>query len=174
MATKSIAPKKVQRTKNSAKHTIEELEDQFHALQSRIDKARDSYVSSHQKVLAAARRRVKAAQAKLAQTKAKTNRTVLRAKKTGSRAAKDQLKKARAASLLLGKSLQEAKDIMVTARSKLHSAKPLDRKLAARAKVLAQFEKDWERKMKAETTARSNRAKKAAAKRKSAASKRAS
>ena len=174
MTTESKALKKVRSIKTGVKHRVEELEDQFHVLQNSIGKARDNYVSSHQKELATARKKVKAAQNKVAQTNAKAKKAALRAKKTGSQAAKDQLKKARAASLLLGRSLQETKEIMVTARGKLHSAKPFDRKLAARAKVLAQFEKDWERKIKAEAAARASRAKKAAAKRKSAASKRAS
>ena len=64
------------------------------------------------------------------------------------------MKKARAASLLLGESLGEAKKIMVTAQDKLHAAKPFDRMLAARAKVLAQFEKDWDKKLKSEAAAR--------------------
>ena len=55
---------------------------------------------------------------------------------------------------------------MVTAQDKLHAAKPFDRKLAARAKVLAQFEKDWDKKMKAETAARAKRAKQTAARKK--------
>lgn len=174
MTTESKALTKARNVTTGVRHKVEELEEQFHVLQNSIGKARDNYVASRQKELTAARKKVKAAQAKLSQTNAKAKKAALRAKKTGSQAAKDQMKKARAASLLLGKSLQETKGIMVTARSKLHSAKPFDRKLAARAKVLAQFEKDWERKIKAEATARASRAKKAATKRKSAPKKRAS
>jgi hypothetical protein len=37
MATESKALKKAQSTKNTVKHTVEELEEQFHALQSRFD-----------------------------------------------------------------------------------------------------------------------------------------
>lgn len=145
---------------------VEELEDQFHSIQSKIGKARDNYVASHQKELANARKKMKAVKTKLSQTKAKAAKAAVRARKSSSKAAEDQLKKTRAASLLLGKSLKEAKTIMLTAESKLHAAKPFDRKLAARAKLLAQFEKDWDKKIKTEAAAKANRAKKAAAKRK--------
>lgn len=166
MATSTKSVKKTRSAKKAAKHMVEELEDQFHSIQSRIGKARDNYVANHQKELASARKKMKAVQAKLAQAKTKAAKAAVRARKSSSRTAEDQLKKARGASLLLGKSFQEAKNIMLTAESKLHAAKPFDRKLAARAKVLAQFEKDWEKKLKAEATAKAARAKKAAAKRK--------
>ena len=163
--------KKRQSTSSKVKHAVEELEEQFHVLQSKIGKARDRYLSSHQKEFTTASKRMKAAQTKLASAKAKTKKAALRLKKNGSNAAEDQLKKARAAALLLGKSLEETKAIMVTAQSKLHSVKPFDRKLAARSKLLAQFERDWEKKIKAEAAAKAKRAKTAAAKRKSATSK---
>ena len=107
-------------------------------------------------------------QSQLKKTSDQAAKATAQAKKSGTKAARNQMKKARAASLLLGKSLQEAKDILVAAESKLQSAKPFDRKLAARAKVLAQFEKDWEKKVKAEAAAKAKRAKAALAKRRAA------
>jgi hypothetical protein len=167
-ATNPATKNRTTATKNAAKHMVEELEDQFHSIQSKISKARDNYVASHQKELSSARKKMKAVQAQFTKTKAKAAKAAVHAGKTSSRTAADQLKKTRAASLLLGKSLQEAKNIMLTAESKLHAAKPFDRKLAARAKLLLQFEKDWEKKLKAEAVARASRAKKAAVKRKAA------
>lgn len=171
MATSIKPVSKTKSAKKAAKHMVEELEDQFHSIQGRIAKARDNYIASHQKELAGARKKMKAVQAKLTQTKTKAAKAAVRARKSSSKAAEDQLKKTRAASLLLGKSFQEAKNIMLTAESKLHAAKPFERKLAARAKVLAQFEKDWEKKTKAEAATKAARTKKAAAKRKAAAKK---
>jgi hypothetical protein len=55
---------------------------------------------------------------------------------------------------------------MTTAEDKLHAAKPFDKKLAARAKVLARFEKDWDKKAKTEAAAKAKRAKLATANRK--------
>lgn len=171
MATSIKSKKSTASAKKTAKHVVEELEDQFHSIQSKIGKARDNYVATHQKELAGARKKMKAVQAKLAQARTKAARAAVRARKSSSKTAEDQLKKARAASLLLGKSFQEAKNILLTAESKLHAAKPFDRKLAARAKLLAQFEKDWEKKLKAEAAAKAARARRAAAKRKAARTK---
>ncbi|MBL4821615.1 MAG: hypothetical protein JKY98_11600 [Gammaproteobacteria bacterium] len=173
MAKTAKAGKKTGKAKQPAIHLAEELEGQFHIIQKKIGKARNDYIDSHQKELAAARNKMKSVQAKVTKARTKTAKAAVRAKNTGTRAAGNQLKKARAASLLLGESLKETKDILVTAQSKLHSAKPFDRKLAARAKVLAQFEKDWDKKLKAEAVTRAKGAKKAAAKRRSTAKKRA-
>lgn len=162
MATTKTSTKKVRET---ARHLVEELEEEFHSIQKRIGKARDSYVASHKKEIAATRKKVKSLQTQLGKARSSATKAAAQAKKSGTKAARNQLKKARAASLLLGQSLSEAKDILVTKKDKLKSAKPFDRKLAARERVLAQFEKDWEKKMKAEAAARAKRAKKAAAKR---------
>lgn len=156
----------LKQAKDKSRHIVEELEDDFHSLQKKIGKARDSYVGSHQKELNAAKKQLKTLQGKLSKAKSSAAKAAAKAKKSSSKTAKDQVKKARAASLLLGKSLGEAKEIMVTAQDKLHAAKPFDRKLAARAKVLAQFEKDWDKKLKAEAAARAARAKQAAARKK--------
>jgi len=156
----------MKQAKDKSRHIVHELEDDFHSLQKKIGKARDSYVASHQKELNAAKKQMKALKSKLAKAKSSAAKAAAKAKKSSSKTAHDQLKKARAASLLLGESLGEAKQIMVTAQNKLHAAKPFDRKLAARAKVLAQFEKDWDKKMKAEAVARAKSAKKAAARKK--------
>ena len=158
-----VATKKSQ---GKARHIVEVLDDDFHSLQNKIGKARDSYLAGHQKELAAAKKKLKVVQGRLAKARASADKAAARAKKSSSETTKNQVKKSRAAVLLLGKSFTEAKQIMVTSQSKLHAAKPFDRKLAARAKVLAQFEKDWDKKMKAETVARAARAKKAAAKKK--------
>ena len=173
MAKTTKAKMKSNKVKMNAKHLVEELEGQFHAIQHKIGKARDDYIASHQKELAVANKKMKSAQSSLAKAKAKTAKAAVRAKKTGTKTAKNQLKKTRAASLLLAESLKEAKGILVTAQSKLHTAKPFDRKLAARAKVLARFEKDWEKKLKAEAAEKAKRAKIVVAKRRSTAKKRA-
>ena len=149
---------------NKARHIVEDLEDDFHSIQNKIGRARDSYLASHHKELNAAKKQLKVIQSKLAKAKARTAKAAATAKKSSSKAASDQLKKSRAATLLLSESISEARQIMVTAQDKLRAAKPFDRKLSARAKVLAQFEKDWDKKMKAETAARAARTKKAAAK----------
>jgi len=154
-------------------HLVDELDRKFHLLQAKIGKARDTYLIKHKQEFNAARARVVSIQSKLLKARRKAAKAAVEAKKSGTKAAKNQLKKARAASLLLSDSLKEAKGIMVTAQSRLHAAKPFDRKLAARAKVLAKFEKDWDKKVKAETAARAQRAKAAAAKRRATAKKRA-
>ncbi|MEX2130220.1 MAG: hypothetical protein WD772_01935 [Pseudohongiellaceae bacterium] len=154
-------------------HVVEELEGQFHSLHRKISKARDNYVATHQKELAVARKQMKVVQAQLNKARIAAGKSAAQAKKSGSKAARNQLKKARAASLLLGNAMKEAKEILVTAESRLHSAKPFDRKLAARARLLEQFEKDWEKKMQSEAAARTRRAKLAAARRRATAKQRA-
>lgn len=157
----------------STGHLAEELEKQFHVLQKKLTKARNSYLAVHRKEVAAARERMQGLQSQLAKARKKAAKAAVDARRSGTKSAKNQLKKARAASLLLADSLTEARDIMVTAQSRLHAAKPFDRKLAARARVLAQFEKDWERKLQEEFETRAAKAKKAAAKRRTTAKKRA-
>ena len=148
----------LKQAKDKSRHVVEELEDDFHSLQKKISKARDSYVAGHQKELNAAKKQLKTLRSKLSKAKSSAAKAAAKAKKSSSKTAQDQVKKARAASLLLSESLGEAKNIMVTAQDKLHAAKPFDRKLAARAKVLAQFEKDWDKKLKAEAAARAKQA----------------
>lgn len=148
--------------KLSKPHVVEEMEAQFHKLQKKINKARVDYLASHEEEIATARQQLKSLQAKLDKAGAKAAKKAVEAKKRGGKSARNQLKKARAASLLLGESLKEAKNILVTAESRLHAAKPFDRKLAARAKVLEKFERDWEKKMQAEKAARSAKKKKPA------------
>jgi len=173
MAKVAKTRKKLPKKAKASRHLVEDLEDQFHVVQNKISKARDSYLSSHQKEVDAARKKMQTVQKQLIKARKRVAKAAISAKQTGSKTAKNQLKKARAASLLLTESFREARDIMVTKQTRLHAAKPFDRKLAARAKVLAQFEKDWEKKMQAETAARAKRAKKAAAKRRTTAKKRA-
>ena len=156
-----------------ATHPVEELENQFQLIQRKLANSHEHYLISHKEEVLAARERVQQIQVKLRKARKKLARAAVEARTTSTRSAKNQLKKTRAASLLLVDSLQEAKEIMVTAQSKLHAAKPFDRKLTARAKVLAKFEKDWEKKMREEATMKAARAKKAAAKRRSTARKRA-
>ncbi len=157
------------KTRKAQRHLVEELEEQLEDLHKRIGKARANYLSSHEKEFAAARKKMKSLQARLGKAKTRASNAGARFKKTGSKTAGDQLKKARAASLLLRESLGEAKQILLTKQERLNAVKPFDRKLAARAKVLAKFEKDWDKKLKEEAAARSRRAKQAAAKRKAKA-----
>ena len=60
---------------------------------------------------------------------------------------------------------------MATSQSKLKTAKPFQRKLAARAKALEAFEISWEKKLKAEAASKAKRT--AAARNKRAAAARA-
>jgi hypothetical protein len=173
MAKTAKTKKKSKIVKAKTKHLAEELEEHFHVIQHKIGKARTDYIASHQKDLAIANKKMKSIQGSLTKARVKAAKAAVRAKKTGTKTAKNQLKKTRAASLLLADSLKEAKGILVTAQSKLHAAKPFERKLAARAKVLAQFEKQWDKKIKAETAEKAMRAKKAVAKRRTTAKKRA-
>lgn len=160
---------KTHKAKQSARHLVEELEDEFHSLQSRIGKARSNYVASHQKEIAATRKKIKSLQSQMSKAKKRITKAAVQARKSGTRTAESQLKKARAASLLIGNSLSEAKDILATKQDKLKAARPFDRKLAARAKVLEKFERDWDKKMQAEAASRAKRAKRAAAKRRARA-----
>jgi uncharacterized coiled-coil protein SlyX len=150
--------------KLSKPHAVEELEVQFHNLQKKILEARDNYVENHQKEIKMLRKKTKQLREKFAKVSSQAAKATGRAKKTGTKVAKNQYKKIRAASLLLGNSLKETKQILVTAENNLQASKPFDRKLHARAKVLAQFEKDWDKKIKAEAKAREQRSKRAATK----------
>ena len=139
-------------------HLVEELENQFHVLHQKIVKSKDNYLAAHQKDFDKAARSVKVAQSKLGKAKQQVIKYTLAAKKSGSVKAHNELKKARAAAALLADSLHEAKTIMATSQSKLKVAKPFQKKLAARARALEAFEKDWEQKQKAEALAAAKRA----------------
>lgn len=139
-------------------HPVEEFETQFHVLHHKIVKSKDNYLAAHQKDFDKAARSVKSAQAKLGRAKKQVMKFALAAKKSGTKTAQNELKKAKAAAALLGDSLHEAKTILTTSHSKLKVAKPFQKKLAARAKVLEAFERDWEKKQKAEALAAAKRA----------------
>lgn len=157
---------KVEDVPKKKRHLMEELEEDFHALQRKMGKARDNYLAAHQKELDSAKKKFTSVKNKFVSAKSKAAKAASNAKKTSGEAASNQLKKTRAASLLLGKSFGEAKQIMSTAEDKLHAAKPFDKKLAARAKVLAKFEKEWDKKVKTDSAAKAKRAKLAAESRK--------
>lgn len=142
----------------TTKHLAEELEAQFHAIQSKIGRAKDSYLAKHHKDYDRAKASVQAARNKLAQAQAKLRKTTEQATKSSSDTAQNQLKKAGAALQVVRASLSEAREIMATAEEKLDSAKPFEKKLAARAKALAAFERDWEKKLKAAEKAKAQRA----------------
>ena len=152
-------------TSGSNRPVLEELEEQFHALQKRIAKARKSYLASHKQEVELAREELKSAQARLAKARTKAAKAAVEAKIKGTVSANTQLTKARAASLALAQSLGEARDIVLTSQSRLYAAKPFERKLAARAKALDKFERGWEKKMQEEAAARALSAKKAATRR---------
>lgn len=156
-------------------HIVEELEAQFHSLHGKLVKAKDDYLKRHEKEVDAAKKKVEELKKKLAKASDQSAKAAEQAKKSGSKAAKNQWKKTKAAAALLADSLKEARQIMTTAEDKLASAKPFDKKLAARAKALEAFEKEWAKKMKAEEEAKAKKAaarkKKAPAKKKKTASK---
>jgi hypothetical protein len=151
-----------------ARHLVEELESQFSSLQARITKAKDSYISNHQKDYDRARKGVESTTNKLNNARKSASGAAERFSRTGSEAAQNQMKKARAAAGLLGDALVEAKEIMSTAEENLKSAKPFEKKLAARTKALAAFEKEWDRK---QLEAEKAKAKRAADRKKAAKSK---
>jgi|GEM_PF-492797 len=173
MAKTTPAKKQSPANAKSTRQRVEKLEDQFQLAHYKLAKARENYLATHKNEVSIAREKMQQIQAKLGKARRKVARATAEARESGSRAASDQLKKAQETSLLLTDSLKEAKEIMVTAQSKLHAAKPFERKLAARAKVLAKFEKDWDKKTKEQVAKKAARAKKAAAKRRNTAKKRA-
>jgi len=144
-------------TQNKAQELLDDLEKQFHGIQSKISKAKDSYLARHRKDYEKARARYQQTKKKLNEARKKVARDAAKFGKNGTNAARNQLKKTRAAAALLGEALAEAKDIMTTAQEKLDTAKPFEKKLAARTKALAAFEKDWERKQKAAEKAKAAR-----------------
>lgn len=135
-------------TNKTVDHIVHELEDQFHHLQDKIAKAKDDYVKKHDKEYTQALKRVEATKKKFNSSKKKAAKAAIDMKEKGSKAASIQLQKAKAAMILIGESLGEAKDILMTAENNLKSAKPLEKKLAARARALAAFERDWAKKEK--------------------------
>ena len=147
-------------SQNKAKELLEDLEDQFHSIQAKIAKAKDSYLSRHHKEHQTAQLKYQRTKKKMDDARKKVARDATRLGKSGTQAAKNQLKKTKAAAVLLGESLGEARDIMSTTEGKLSTAKPFEKKLAARAKALAAFEKDWEMKQQAAEKAKVDRAKK--------------
>ena len=151
-----------------ARHLVEELESQFSSLQTRITMAKDSYIANHQKDYDRARKGVESTTTKLNNARKSAAGAAERFSRTGSEAAQNQMKKARAAAGLMGDALVEAKEIMSTAEENLKSAKPFEKKLAARAKALAAFEKEWDRK---QALAEKAKAKRAADRKKAAKSK---
>ena len=155
--------------RKSAQDLLEELEAQFHGVQTKMMKARDSYLANHQKEYEKARAGYQSQKNKLEQATSRVARDAEKFRKSGTKVAQNQLKKARAAAVVFAGALGEAGRIMTTAQDKLSSARPFEKKLAARARALAAFEKDWEKKQKAAETTKTSRAKK----RKTAAKKKA-
>lgn len=147
------------------RHLVEDLETQFQSIQSKLSRARDDYIAKHQKEYNAARTSYKRVAARLEAARKTSGIATERFRKTGSKAARNQLKKTRAAASIVSSALREAKGIMTTAQDQLTSAKPFDRKLAARARALAAFERDWEKKETAREKARLARKKKPVKKR---------
>lgn len=127
-------------------HIVEVLEKDFHLVHSKIIKAKDHYLATHQKEVKQAKKTVAAAQKKLDRARSQVVKAAAAAKKSGSNAAHNQLKKARAAASLMANSVGEARNIMRDKEANLRAAKPFERKLAARAKALLAFEKAWAKK----------------------------
>lgn len=146
--------------RKSARDLLDELEKQFHHVQDKMNKVTRGYLSDHQKEYKKARDTYRNQKGKLANATKKVSSDVERFRKSGTRVAQNQIKKARAVATVLGEALGEAREIMNTAQSKLNSAKPFDKKLKARARALAAFERDWEKKQKDAGKARQDRTKK--------------
>jgi len=146
--------------KKTAHELLEELEGQFQSVHEKIVKRKDSYLANHEKDYTRAKTSYNRQKANLAAATKRVTKDAEKLRKNGTQAAQNQLKKTKAAALLLSQALSEAKDIMSTARDQLSTAKPFKKKLAARAKALAAFEKEWEKKQKEEEKAKLERAKK--------------
>ncbi len=155
------------KAQKKAQEVMHDLEEQFQSLQTKLTNAKDDYIHSHRNDYEGAKKGYQRQKKKLDAATAKVAKGAERARKTGTRSAQNQLKKANAAAAVLRGALGEARAIMTTAQDKLNTAKPFEKKLAARAKALAAFERDWEKKEKAAEKATAERAKK----RKSAAKK---
>lgn len=162
-------------SQNKAQELLEDLENQFHGIQSKILKAKNTYLANHHKDYEKAQLKYNRARKKLDEARKRVAKDAAKLGKSGTQATRNQLKKTRAAASLLGEALGEARNIMSTAQGKLNTAKPFEKKLAARAKALAAFEKEWEVRLKAEEKAKADQARKrkAAAKKKRAVAKKA-
>ena len=117
-------------------------------------------MESHQKDYEHTRSAYRQKKKKLEAATKKVREKAETARKSGSNRAKNELKKAKAATVLLGNAILEAAEIMKTAQDKLNTAKPFQKKLAARAKALSDFEKNWEKKQRAAEKAKLDRVKK--------------
>lgn len=146
--------------RKSAQELLEELEAQFHAAQKKMMDIKDSYLANHQKEYENARASYHSQRKKLEQASKKVAKEAAKFRKSGTKTAQNQLKKARAAAVILAEALSEASGIMTTAQDQLKSARPFEKKLAARARALAAFEKEWEKKQIAAEKAKAVRAKK--------------
>ena len=146
--------------RKSAQDLLDELEKQFHAIQNKMTQSRSSYVANHQNDYQKARQQYQKQKKKLEDATRRVGKEADNFRKTGTKVAQNQMKKAAAAAAILGEALGEAKGIMTTAEDNLNSAKPFDKKLKARSKALAAFEKDWDKKQKDAEKAKQARAKK--------------
>jgi colicin import membrane protein len=139
-------------------HIVEELETQFLALHKKIIKAKDNYIANHQKDYDKAKSSAQRLGVKFDKARTQASKATTHASKSGSAAAQNQLKKAKAAAIVMGEAAKEAREIMSTAEDKLKAAKPFEKKLAARARALAAFEKDWQKKQDDAEKAKQKRA----------------
>lgn len=137
---------------------ITELETQFHSVQKKLHKAKDRYVASHKKDYANAKKKVEGIRNRIKKARSKSAEVAIHAGQSGTAVARNQLNKTKAAATILGEALVEAKHIMATAEDKLNTAKPFQKKLAARAKAIEAFEKEWTKKENAEAAAKAKRA----------------
>ena len=159
------AKKKTALADESARHVAEELEQQFQALQKKLTKARRDYLSSHKAQVELARNELRVMQRKLVTARAQSARAAVKARKSDTATARNELKKARTVTRQLVEAVAKAREILLIAQSRLHAAKPFDRKLAARTRVLEKFEREWEKQVLEEAAARAQQAKQTAAER---------
>ena len=134
--------------KKSAKDLLVELEEQFVTIQKKITQTKERYLEGHQKEYDATRSAYRRKRKKFQEASKKVREKAEAARKSGSTRAKNELKKAKAAASLLKDAILEAAEIMKTAQDKLNTAKPFQKKLAARAKALADFEREWSKKQR--------------------------
>lgn len=153
-------------TRKSTQDLLDELEEQFVIVQKKIMSSKDKYLANHQQDYEKASTAYGKEKKKLEAASKRVKKEAEAFRKSGTKTAQNQLKKARAAAVLLGDALMEAKDIMNTAQDKLNTAKPFQKKLSARAKALAEFEKEWDKKQTAAEKAKADKARKRRAQKK--------
>ena len=79
---------------------LEELEDQFHSVQTKITKARDEYLAAHEKDYQKAKQAYEKTRKRLQEARKTVTSEAEKARKSGTTKAQNSLKKARAVAMV--------------------------------------------------------------------------